>query len=101
VEGVQCIKDCELGVIVANPGPEVVSIPAAARMLTVQEVAVIDQVVISQTLDTCEISIEQVMVENGGEQSPLTPDSNDHDPPDGQVFLLPDGTEYSLPPDSS
>ena len=41
VQGVECIKD-GVGVIVASLGPEVVSIPAAARMLTVQEMAVID-----------------------------------------------------------
>ena len=48
----QCVQHGELKVIVANPGPEVVSIPAAARMLTVQDMAVIDQVVISPTPDT-------------------------------------------------
>ena len=42
VEGVQCIKDGELGVIVASLGPEVVSIQAVDRMLTVQEMAVVD-----------------------------------------------------------
>jgi hypothetical protein len=72
-------------------------------MLTVQEVAVIDQVVISPTPETLQISVEQVMVESGVKQSTDTFESNDRDSPDhesldGQVFSFPDGTEYSLPP---
>ena len=105
IEGIQHVKDGMVEVIVANLGPETVTLPAAARLLTVQKISVTDQVVILPTPEALKVSVQQVMVESGGEASSLTQELPLGDPvqPDEKaplpvVFSFPDGSQYTLPP---
>ena len=104
IEGIQQIKDGSVEVIVANPGPDTVTLPAATHIVTVQEVTATDKVVIMPTSEKLTVSVQQVMVESSEDSSLHTRllqsiqrqvDEINTSP---VVFSFPKGTQYTLPP---
>ena len=103
VEGIQQVNCGVLEVVLANPGPETVTTPAATKLLTAQAVSTTDRIVGSPADGVLHTLVRPVLVETG---SGLTETcQNDHGTPnpasDGElpvIFTCPDGTTYSLPP---
>ena len=56
IEGIQQIKAGSVEVVVANPGPGTVTLPAATHIVTVQGVTATDQVVILPTSEKLTVS---------------------------------------------
>ena len=56
-------------VVVAYPGPDTVTLPAATQILKVQEVTATDQEVILPTSEKLTVSAQQVMVESSEDAS--------------------------------
>ena len=104
IEGIQQIKDGPVEVVVANPGPDTVTLPAATQIVTVQEVTATDQVVILPTSEKLTVSVQQVMVESSEDASLHTRLLQSNQPQVDEintspvVFSFPDGTQYTLPP---
>ena len=69
IEGIRQIKDGSVEVVVANPGPDTVTLPAATQIVTVQEVTATDQVVILPTSEKLTVYVQQVMVESSDDAS--------------------------------
>ncbi len=104
IEGIQQIKDGSVEAIVANRGPDTVTIPAVTQIVTVQEVTATDQVVIMPTSDKLTVYVQQVMVESSEDASLHTRLLQSNQPQEDEintspvVFSFPDGTQYALPP---
>ena len=69
VEGIQVISNGTLEVIVANPGPESMTIPATTKLLAARVVSESEEVIVSSTPETLTVSIQSVLVEQSGDAS--------------------------------
>ncbi len=105
IEGIQHVKDGMVEVVMANTGPEPVTFPVATTLVSVQEVAVTDQVVILPSSEALNVSVQPVVVESGGEAPLPTPDllvgdqvQTDEPASCPGIFQFPDGSRYTLPP---
>ena len=102
IEGIQQIKDGSVEVVVANPGPDTVTLPAATQIVTVQEVTATDQVIILPTSEKLTVSVQQVMVESSEDASLHTRLLQSNQPQVDEintspvVCSFPDGTQYTL-----
>ena len=105
IEGLQHVKDGMVEVVVANTGPDTVTFPCSTTLVTVQEVAVTDQVVILPTPEALNVSVQQVVVESGGD-APLPTHvllvgeqvQAGETASSPRIFTFPDGSHYTLPP---
>ena len=105
IEGLQHVKDGMVEVVVANTGPDTVTFPCSTTLVTVQEVAVTDQVVILPTSEALNVSVQQVVVESGGD-APLPTHvllvgeqvQAGETASSPRIFTFPDGSHYTLPP---
>ena len=103
IEGIQVISNGALKVIVANPGPESLTIPAIMKLLAARAVTESEEVVVSPTPDTLTVSIQSVLIEQSGDASlshgPNEADNQASEPISAPtVFCFPDGSLYVLPP---
>ena len=65
VEGIQQVICGVLEVVLANPGPETITIPAATKLLTAQAVSTTDRIVVSPADGVLHVSVRPVLVEPG------------------------------------
>ena len=103
VEGIQQINGCMVEVVVGNPGPETITIPAASKLLTARVVSPTDRVVVSPVDGVLNVTVRQMLIEPGEDPANYVPDTLDIPCPatDNEsplVYEFPDGTTYCLPP---
>ena len=103
VEGIQVISNGALEVIVANPGPESMTIPATTKLLAARVVSESEEVIVSPTPETLTVSIQSVLVEQSGDASlshgPMEAWDQASEPIYAPtVFCFPDGSVYAFPP---
>ena len=102
IEGLQHVKDGMVEVVVANTGPDTVTFPCSTTLVTVQEVAVTDQVVILPTSEALHVSVQQVVVESGGDVPLHTHEllvgeqvQAGETASSPRIFTFPDGSHYT------
>ena len=103
IEGIQVILNGALEVIVANPGPESLTIPATTKLLAAREVSESEEVIVSPTRETLTVSIQSVLVEQSEAASPfrgpMEAEKQAGEPLSAPtVFCFPDNSLYTLPP---
>ena len=103
IEGIQVILNGALEVIVANPGPESLTIPATTKLLAARAVSESEEVIVSPTPETLTVSIQSVLVEQGEAASPfrgpMEAEKQAGEPLSAPtVFCFPDNSLYTLPP---
>ena len=71
IEGIQVVSNGAFEVIVANPGPESLTIPATTKLLAARAVSESEEVIVSPTPETLTVSIQSLLVEQSEEASPF------------------------------